>query len=122
MSRLAHSHQPSMDAIEANARAEDKRPRASARREFANEVGNHIEIEVVIGEPGCLCRLSMFGPHTSVDNYTTRMELEQLRDAINEALPPAASHPCPRCGEMRDVDRPDGCEDWYCPLPSEMKP
>lgn len=32
-------------------------------------------------------------------------------DAARDALPPAASRPCPRCGEMRDAVVPEGCRD-----------
>ena len=30
------------------------------------------------------------------------------------ARAPAAERPCPRCGEMRCVDQPDGCRDPAC--------
>lgn len=60
---------------------------ATANRTFVNEVGNQIEICVALGAaPDKLCRLTMTGPHSEVENYTTRRELEQLRDALNEVL------------------------------------
>lgn len=58
-----------------------------ADRKFINELGNAIEINVELGAPGCLCRFGLHGPDSSIESYTTRMELEQLRDALNEALP-----------------------------------
>lgn len=59
----------------------------TANRKFTNEVGNRIEIYVALGAtPECFCRLAMYGPHSEIENYTTRMELEQLRDALTEAL------------------------------------
>jgi hypothetical protein len=41
--------------------------------------------------------------------------------ALVDGISAAAERPCPRCGEMRDADVPDGCEDWKCPTNSEMK-
>ncbi len=62
-------------------------PERSSRK-FVNEVGNAIEIHVALGDgPSNLCRLMMISPHSTMENYATRMELEQLRDAINEVLP-----------------------------------
>lgn len=56
-------------------------------RTFTNEVGNKIEIYVALGAaPDKLCRLTMTGPNSTTDNYTTRMELEQLRDALNDVF------------------------------------
>jgi hypothetical protein len=60
----------------------------TATRKFINEVGNEIEVYIALGAaPDRLCRMTISGPHSEVDNYTTRMELEQLRDALNEAIP-----------------------------------
>ena len=59
-----------------------------ATRRFKNEVGNMIAIMVRAGPSGrnVFCRVAIKGPSTSVQNNMTRMELEQLRDAIVEAL------------------------------------
>lgn len=59
-----------------------------ATRHFTNEVGNPIEIEVATGDPNCLCRMALIGPGSMIESYTTRMEMEQLRDALVEALGP----------------------------------
>lgn len=53
-------------------------------REFTNEVGNPILIEVSTGVH--LCKFAVMGPDSSLEGYVTRMELEQLRDALNEVF------------------------------------
>lgn len=55
-------------------------------KQFVNEIGNQVVVNVSTGDPGCLCRLSMEGPTSMVETYATRMELEQLRDALTEVL------------------------------------
>lgn len=57
-----------------------------SKREFINEVGNKIVVEVSIGDPGRFCRFFLAGPTSCIESYTTRMELEQLRDGLVEAL------------------------------------
>lgn len=58
------------------------------QRKFVNEMGNVISILVRSGPAGrnVMCRTVMSGPNSTTSNNMTRMELEQLRDAINEAL------------------------------------
>lgn len=60
---------------------------STVSKRFINEFGNEIVLEVALGiTPDRLCRLTLLGPDSGIENYTTRMELEQLRDALNEAL------------------------------------
>lgn len=64
-------------------------PRAYANREFVNEVGNQIGVGAAVGnDPTKLCRFYLHGPHSTVESYTTRMELQQLRDVLVELLGP----------------------------------
>lgn len=91
-----------------------------AQREFVNEGGNKIHIVVALGKPGCLCRMCIYGPHSEIESYTTRMELEQLRDAINEVMPPTTpaspaqvgAQPAGRVG-CHDCGRPYGDEHGF---------
>lgn len=59
-----------------------------ATREFINEFDNPIAVLVRAGGKGrnVMSRVEMRGPHSTSTANMTRMELEQLRDAINEAL------------------------------------
>lgn len=59
-----------------------------ATRKFINEFGRPIALIAVAGTPGrnVMCRIEMRGPRSTVENNMTRIELEQLRDAIDEAL------------------------------------
>ena len=59
-----------------------------AIRKFINEMGSEINILVRAGPAGrnVTCRTVLRGPSSLATSNMTRMELEQLRDAINEAL------------------------------------
>ena len=61
---------------------------AAASRRFTNEVGNEIEVDVVLGRPDGYCLLSIASRHSCLEGYVTRMELERVRDVLNEVLPP----------------------------------
>ena len=62
------------------------RPTCSERR-FVNEVGNEILVSVAIGEtPECFCQISLYGPVSGIESYTTRMELEQIYAALGDVL------------------------------------
>lgn len=55
-------------------------------RRLVNELGNEIEIEVAeYGTEGCV-RIRVAGPRSVAEDDLTRLEAEQLRDALVEAL------------------------------------
>lgn len=81
----APSSAPLRDATNASKRFVSKH--------FMNEVGSKIVIDVALGDPGGFCRFEIIGPDSVVESYTTRMELEQLRDALNYVLPTAPPIP-----------------------------
>jgi hypothetical protein len=62
----------------------------TASRTFKNEFGREIAIFVRAGQPGknVFCRTIMVGHASTARNNMTRLELENLRDAIIEALSP----------------------------------
>lgn len=59
-----------------------------ATRKFINEFGNTIGIIVIAGRPGqdVSSRVGMRGPSSEIESNMTRQELENMRDAIIEAL------------------------------------
>lgn len=61
-----------------------------SKRDFVNELGRNIHVGVSVGEKATnkpyRCQIRMRGPLSETTNNVTRIELEQLRDAIIEAL------------------------------------
>lgn len=60
----------------------------TGRRDFINELDNPISLFVLAGSAGrnLSSRVCIKGPISTLEANMTRMELEQLRDALNEAL------------------------------------
>lgn len=61
-----------------------------ATREFRNEHGRNIRIEVAAGlrlPRGCTTRVTMVGPDTVDEGFMTDLEVKHLRDALLEAFP-----------------------------------
>ncbi len=77
-------------------------------RKFINEGGNEIEIDVALGKPGCLCRFSISSRDSTLESYTTRMELEYLRGAIEEVLiRDAGKTVAPVAGPLTEIEDSD---------------
>jgi len=72
-----------------------KRAHGVATRNLVNEFGHDIAIFVQAGPPGknIFCRTTMRGQSSIAQNNMTRMELENLRDAIVDALSADPSSP-----------------------------
>lgn len=68
-------------------RAAEFRSLATATRKFTNSAGNDIHIEISTGaNERNFCRMSMLGPESGCENYTTWDELVQLHSALSELL------------------------------------
>ncbi len=69
---------------------------SGAKREFKNELGRDILASVEIGATrDGYCRLSLYGPDSGIDSYTTWTELAMLYAVLAEVF----RQPAPRAND-----------------------
>ncbi len=87
-------------------------PLSGAKREFKNELGRDIMAAVEIGATReGYCRLSLYGPDSGIDSYTTWAELAMLYAVLAEAFGQAALRAKP-AGEVVVVEEDDQ-QAWF---------
>lgn len=92
MSRLTHSHQPSMDQIEAQDRCPPSIDKMTAWCVGLRRDGDP--------RPGEYAVTILFDDRDAAVAWANWL--------MDQEPAPAAERPCPRCGEMRDADVPEG--------------